>query len=405
MFSHPDKTSKRQSQPATNQIVLKSILIFAVAASAFCISGCSVGKLWKKDNIRLSGNHQEGVAPPSRSFNPAPSQFAQTGSATKQDVGELEMAKKPMRKPYGSGSGTKPSNKVAASGFGFPEGSDSMFGNENKKEFSVPDAQDFRQAMQNAAKNTNQIANNTTQQATRSAENAFQSTRDLSADTFKKALNPINQVADSAATSGGTLANNAQKSVNDFIGGGDFGAKPSTTPNNSGQAIEITGSVASASPATTTAPTAPAAPASPPSGGWNNDFAMTTSAQRVENPFVGRDFNASVKHADEQAQESFKQFNQKAMERLNTIKSESEYAATQSPNFQTSPAAAPNQFQAPNACCGKCRSESVQNWHEQHNGTQFSSFHTTRVLTRLSQQSTRADNQPVCHQRSGSVSA
>lgn len=340
MFSEPDKTSKRLSQPAADRTALKSILIFAVVSTAFCVSGCSVGKFWKKDNdMRLSANHQDSVAPPSRSFDPAPTQFAQAGSASKQNAGGSETANKPTRQPYGSGSSTKPNKQVAANGFGFPSGSDSMLGNNDKKDFSVPDAQDFRRAMQNATQNTTQLANNTTKDATRSAENAFQSTRDLSADTFKRALNPINQVADSASPSGQSLANKAQQTTIDFVGGGDFGTKAATTSNNTGQGFEV---------AAQSAPAAPAAPASTPSGSWNNDFAMTVSSQRVKNQFVGSDFDASVKQATEQAQQSMKQHNQKQLDRFNTIKSENEYLATQSPTFQTTPETAPNQFQAPN---------------------------------------------------------
>ena len=351
MFSQTDKTSKQLWQSTPNRLALKSLLIFAVASTAFC--GCNVGKFptslspWKKDNIRLSSNHQEGVVPPSRSFDPAPSQFAQSGSATKpgsstkQDVSESEVANKPMRQPYGSGSGTKdsgtkPADQVA-SGFGFPTGSDSMFGNKDKQDFSVPDAQDFRQAMknatQNAVQNTTQLANN----ATRSAENAFQSTRDISAETFNKALNPINQVADSAKSNAQSLTNKAQQAVNDFTGGGDFAAKPSATFGNPENSLEVAGQVVSATPATQS------------SNGWNDDFTMSPSSQRVKNQFVGTDFNASVEQANKEAQQSMRQFNQQAMDRFNAIKSENGFLATKAADFKAGASAAPNQFQPPTA--------------------------------------------------------
>ena len=356
MFSQTDKTSKQLWQSAPNQLALKSLLIFAVASTAFC--GCNVGKFptslspWKKDNIRLSGNHQEGVAPPSRSFDPAPSQFAQAGSATKpgsstkQNVGESEVANKPIRQPYGSGSATKePSTKPAeqvASGFGFPAGSDSMFGNKDKQDFSVPNAQDFRQAMknatQNAAQSTTQFANN----ATRSAENAFQSTRNISAETFNKALSPINQVTDSAKSGARSLSNKTQQAVIDFTGGGDFAAKPSTTFNNPEKGLEVAGQFV---------PAEPAVPATPNtgSGGWNNDFAMTPSSQRVKNQFVDSGFNASVEQANREAQQSLKQFNQQAAGRFNAIKSENGFLATKAAEFKTDASTASKQFQPPAA--------------------------------------------------------
>ena len=353
MFSQTDKTSKQLWQSAPNRLALKSLLIFAVASTSFC--GCNVGKFptslspWKKDNIRLSGNHQEGVAPPSRSFDPAPSQFAQAGSAskpgssTKQNVSASEVANKPIRQPYGSGSGTKESGtkpaEQVASGFGFPAGSDSVFGNNDKQDFSVPNAQDFRQAMknatQNAAQSTTQFANN----AAGSAENAFQSTRDISAETFNKALNPINQVADSARSGAQSLSNKTQQAVIDFTGGGDFAAKPSTTPNTPEKALEVQGEIA----------TTASAPAPKTAGAWNNDFAMTASSQRVKNQFVGTDFNASVEQANKEAQQSMKQFNQQAMDRFNAIKSENGFLATTAADFKSGARTASNQLQPPTA--------------------------------------------------------
>jgi len=212
MFSHQNKIANgtegnsnpnRQvvdlpNQSAQRRTVVKSLLVCALVA-AVCSTGCNLSKsdmaFWKKDdNFRLSANHKEGVAPPSRSFSPAPSQYAQSGSgsATKTTPAKTsggsgtKLAEKPMRKPYKTGSGTKPNKEVVTSGFGFPQGSKALFDGGEKEDFSLPDAQDFRNAMKGASNKSTQIASNAktnAAKAARSAENAFQSTREISVVT------------------------------------------------------------------------------------------------------------------------------------------------------------------------------------------------------------------------------
>lgn len=172
-------------------------LIIAMLLVSVLTTGCQIAKLpkmpdmaiWKKDVFRLSKKSKsDNVAPPSRHFDPEPSHLAvadSSGSGMRQpstmSSQTNQPGSQPIREPYKVDDvAQKPSR---SSGFGFPENSKSLTGNSSGSEFSLPDAQDFRSAMNGATQRANEMG----AQATQAASNAFSGANDFVANQNKRA--------------------------------------------------------------------------------------------------------------------------------------------------------------------------------------------------------------------------
>ena len=139
--------------------------------------------------------------------------------------------------------------------FGFPKNADSLFGNKDQKanEFSVPEANEFRQAMNRTTEKASDFVNRSQE----SASQAFSDAKDFVA--------------------------NSAKSAGDFAaGGGDFVAKRSREFLDQSAAM---------------ARNATSQNSSEPS--WKSDFDIPEPEMKktapLANQLIGRDFQASVR--------------------------------------------------------------------------------------------------------------
>lgn len=230
--------------------------------------------IWKKDGLRLSRSGKDSIAPPSRTFDPEPSHFAT------QDAGRIlpgddrdstmgQMASRdarPIREPYKIDSDSSASSDNS---FGFPSNSKSLTG--NNKQINMPDANDFRQAMNRASETTQDAISNARQSLGQSVQGA----KDFAAGRLKTA--------------------------NDFVaGGGSFVAR--TSENAIAKTKELAQNTLGQG-------------ATQPK--WKTDFELPKPEMKQpggsSNQMANNDFQSSFNRGVSQAKNSVSDFNQKAM--------------------------------------------------------------------------------------------
>jgi hypothetical protein len=261
-------------------------LLFILTLSAVLSTGCKMGNfpklpdtVWKKDNFKLSRSSKETIAPPSSTFDPKPSHFAtmDDGRNDAMDMMASDQTQRPIRKPYDVDD-TATGN---SSNFGFPENAKSLMGNQNSdtakdSQFSIPEASEFRQAMNNTAENTNEFAARTQQAASES----FNSAKQFVANSAKSS-------GDFAAKSNDFIANRG----NDVLDKSAEFARNLETPKTGDPKWKMDFDLPKTEKAT------PEIAAKP---------------EPLANRLIGNDFQASVKKATEDAKKSMTDFNQKA---------------------------------------------------------------------------------------------
>lgn len=268
-------------------------LLFTVAFSIILSSGCKLGNLpkmpempfLKKDSFKLSRSKDESVAPPSRTFDPKPSHFATLDNEGDRSTGQMASNDaQPIRKPYDVASNESPASATPNDSFGFPKNSKSLAGN---NDFKMPDANQFRQAM-----------NNTTERAQEFVDSTQQSTSDA-----------LNSARDFVASRSGDFGSNdgafRPKSSQGNSAGSGFRAQSSQDFLNESAAIARN-------------VTQNQTPNNEPK--WKSDFSLpqqASSQASAGNRTTGNDFRSSVQNSTNNLKNDLAKFNQNAMNRAN----------------------------------------------------------------------------------------
>lgn len=274
-----------------SQNTISCALLIAMAMSLSVSTGCKMGALpklpvslpkmpdmamWKKDSFRLSRSKSDSVAPPSRTFDPKPSHFAaldaEKNSASNQMAAN---ASRPIRKPYDVEDDAPAGNES----FGFPKNSDSLMGN-NNSDFSMPDANEFRQAM------------NSTRERV----------EDFSAATQQAASQTIDRSKEFVANT----RNNSSGGGGNFSGGGGDFVPKNNNQDFLNQSAQVARDVTQRQ--------------SSPSGWQSNQFVgqnnSAKNAAGLANQ-MAQNFNASAQNAMNNARQGMAELGEQAIDRTN----------------------------------------------------------------------------------------